>query len=187
LAVAGGVIYSGVYRDTMFEVKAGSGAELWSYNLGFAGDLYGAPMVQPAVGNGVVYTGYTSTPIPIPFYALSIGTGALLWSGTGQLSSAPIAANGVVYIGLANDLNALDGNTGHVLWRYTTTSGAGCSAVVANGKLYFCSGNNLYAFGLPSGAAVDQPSAPPELTTLQPDFTLTPSQPAAMPPGNGDN
>jgi outer membrane protein assembly factor BamB len=63
---------------------------------------------------------------------------------------------GCFNIGLGNDLYALDGSTGHGLWRYTTSSGVSNSPVVANGKLYIASGNSLYAFGLPSSAGTEQ-------------------------------
>lgn len=87
----------------------------------------------------------------------------------------------MLYIGLANDVYALDASTGQGLWRSTTgtNTGVSCSPVVANGKVYVCSGNNLYAYGVPSSAAAEQESAPPDQTTLRPDFSLKPSQPPA--------
>jgi eukaryotic-like serine/threonine-protein kinase len=139
--IADGVIYSGQTGNTFYALKAGTGVELWNFDIGCT---FGQPMVQPAIGVGVVYASAQCTRI----YALDSSTGSLLWSDPGQVTGSPVVANGLVYIGVGNELYALDGSTGHGLWGYVPPDGVGCSPVVVNGTVYVCSGNNLLKFSL---------------------------------------
>jgi outer membrane protein assembly factor BamB len=90
-AVVNGVVYVGSRDNSIYALKASTGAKLWSYQTGGPVDS------SPAVANGVVYVGSYDNSV----YALKASTGALLWSyATGSLvESSPAVANGVVYVG----------------------------------------------------------------------------------------
>jgi outer membrane protein assembly factor BamB len=62
----------------------------------------------------------------------------------------PTVANGVVYVGSADDnVYALNAETGAKLWSYTTDYGVYASRAVADGVVYVGSENGkVYAFGL---------------------------------------
>jgi outer membrane protein assembly factor BamB len=91
-AVVNGVVYVGaLYDDTVYAVKAGTGALLWSYTTNSPVDS------SPAVANGVLHVGSDDKHV----YALNEKTGAKLWSfATGYfVESSPAVANEVVYVG----------------------------------------------------------------------------------------
>ena len=79
----------------------------------------------------------------------------LLWkytTGSGVISS-PAVANGVVYVGSAdNNVYALNASTGVLMWKYTTGNAVESSPAVANGVLYVGSyDHNLYALNASTG------------------------------------
>jgi outer membrane protein assembly factor BamB len=178
--VADGVVYVGYSNGLLYALNASTGALLWSYTTG-------GSVGSPAVANGVAYvTSYDHN-----LYALKASTGAKLWSyPVGVTNTLPAVANGVVYV-TSRDHNvwALNAGTGAKLWSYTTGKALFTSPAVANGKVYATSEDNkIYAFGLPTATGADEEaSAPPDLTTLQPNYSLLPAPPSAMPANNDDN
>ena len=68
----------------------------------------------------------------------------------GYAESSPAVANGVVYVGSAdNNVYALKASTSTKLWSYTTGSHVGSSPAVANGVVYVGGDDfNVYAFSL---------------------------------------
>ena len=112
--------------------------------------------------------------------ALDAHTGVLLWDSptNASLPSAPVVANGVVYVGSddvtqGDNLYAFDARTGARLWSYVTGI-VFSSCAVANGVVYVGSEDqNIYAFGLSDSSQTTQlPAQRPDLKTLQLDFSL---------------
>jgi outer membrane protein assembly factor BamB len=114
---------------------------------------------------------------------------ALLWSAaTGNaIYSAPVVANGVVYIGSADDnLYAYNAATGALLWSATTGSVVRSTAM-ANGVVYVGSQDGkLYAYALNAGnnPIYKRDTQPPSLWLLHPDWRL---KPAASSPAHPDS
>jgi outer membrane protein assembly factor BamB len=100
-AVANGIFYTGgLYRGPLYAFNATTGTTLWS--------VITDSIDTPAVANGIVYVGSDNGSSTLN--AFNATTGAALWSaptGTFQTTyaynpynySAPVVANGVVYIG----------------------------------------------------------------------------------------
>ena len=91
-AIADGVLYVGAEDGTLHAIDQGTGASIWTDDLG------GAIESSPAVANGVVYVGSTTGAL----YAVDAETGTTLWSGTTNASigaSSPAVVDGHVFIG----------------------------------------------------------------------------------------
>ena len=120
----------------------------------------------------------------------TVGAIDLHWSYPtgGAVISSPAIANkgGVVYVGSLDDnVYALNATTGAKLWSYPTGSYVDSSPAVANGVVYVGSyDDNVYAFDQQGGLLVRTKQPRPDPKTLQPDFTLKPSQPVTQLPGN---
>jgi outer membrane protein assembly factor BamB len=138
--------------STLFCLGAFGGGINWQHSLGGAA-------TSPAVANGWVYAGTSSTyygHIPPTLYAMAEMGGGVMWQYTlnAGIKSSPAVANGVVYFG-DNDGNlyALNANTGALLWSYMTGSSVESSPAVVNGVVYVGSDDgNVYAFGLTGGS-----------------------------------
>jgi outer membrane protein assembly factor BamB len=146
LAVANGVVYIDSGACKLYALDAATGTLKWSSASG-CGPL--------AVANGVVYANDDGN-----LYAFDAVTGALKWNhptGTWESASAPVIANGVIYISGSypdDKLYALDARKGTLLWSNSATPGnyvyIDSSLAVVNGVVYGSSNNNiLYAFHLP--------------------------------------
>jgi eukaryotic-like serine/threonine-protein kinase len=69
-----------------------------------------------------------------------------------SVNSNPVVANGMVYVGGAdNSMYALNANTGDVVWKFFTGGYEYSSAAVANGVVYAVGSNNLYALNARTG------------------------------------
>lgn len=154
-AVADGVAY--VYgEEAISAVRLTDSKVIWTYTLDapigdrpmpvgshlYVGDIAGDS--PPAVTPGLRDT-----------YALDRRTGAVLWRApTGIVSgSSAVEADGLVYIGGDNALNALDAATGAIRWRVRmpyNTSVQG-TPVVSKGIVYFV-GDGAYAVDAATGA-----------------------------------
>ncbi|MDZ8053268.1 MAG: PQQ-binding-like beta-propeller repeat protein [Aulosira sp. ZfuVER01] len=67
------------------------------------------------------------------------------------LSSPPIVANGIVYVGGSNShLYAIDAEVGKQIWQFKATSGIHSSAAIADGMVYIGS-DSLYALSATTG------------------------------------
>ncbi|MFN8459875.1 MAG: PQQ-binding-like beta-propeller repeat protein [Anaerolineae bacterium] len=79
---------------------------------------------------------------------------ALRWQfrGTDGVSSPPVAAENVIYVGSnAGYLYALDAQTGQEIWRFQTTGGVNLAPTVASGLVYVASDGQLYALDSQTG------------------------------------
>jgi outer membrane protein assembly factor BamB len=114
------MVYVGSDDDSVFALKASTGALVWSYKTG---DFIES---APAVADGVVYIGSADS----YEYALDALSGALLWkSEIGIYTHDTTVVNGVVYVGGY----ALDARTGTRLWFSFDTDNA---PAVVDGVVY---------------------------------------------------
>ena len=140
-AVVDGIVYVG-YNSGVCALNAATGAVLWT---GRNGGL------EPAVANGVVYSPSDDGTL----YALNASTGDVLWTFASGSIGATVAsvANGKVFVGLGQNIYALDENSGALEWTapidgiYPPTS-----VSIANGVGYLASSKTLYALDLRTGA-----------------------------------
>ncbi len=165
-AVANGKVYVEFTTTTgakaqvsLCAMDASSGTILWQFApQGVSGYF------PPAVSNDVVYAG-ASIDGQGYIYAVDAVTGGMLWrsqlpvGGSSQLTT-PAVANGVVYLGFADDnddsygyMYGFDAHTGALLWNFNAAGGIYSSAAVANGVVYFGSDDmNVYALDAGTGA-----------------------------------
>jgi outer membrane protein assembly factor BamB len=147
-AVASGMVY--VFgEENVSAIRRADDAVMWTFKLDapignrpapfgdhlYVGDVGGNS--PPAVVRGLPDT-----------YALDIQTGRVVWRApTGVVAgSIAIEANGLVYIGAENMLNALDAATGAFRWRVTLPYDVyvASSPILAHGLIYFV-GDGAYA------------------------------------------
>ncbi|HET8907219.1 MAG TPA: PQQ-binding-like beta-propeller repeat protein, partial [Ktedonobacterales bacterium] len=116
------------------------------------------------VGNGVLFAAGGNAVIngvghPGAVFAIDPATGNTLWQHPDPATVIPALAydNGLVVAETGNTLEVLDAATGNRLYSFATGGALYGSPAVANGTLYFGSGDkNLYALGL-----VTPPPPPP--------------------------
>lgn len=155
-AVAGGRVIVPAGRGSsrreivLYALDARTGRVRWAARAGRSPVL---PWSAPAIARGVVYysspDGYLN--------AFRLATGRRLWRATLETRatvSSPAVANGVVYVGGACDLFALDAKTGEHLWQACVEGSlVDSSPAVAGGAVYVASSTGkLYRFDL-EGAA----------------------------------
>ena len=113
---------------------------------------------SPCVANNIMYAGSEQNGL----LALDASTGKQLWSfiskpNSGYLiyHSAPTVSNGIVYVGGSSSdpkLFAVDAATGVKKWEFLTGGPIDSSPIVANGIVYFGSGDyKLYALDAATG------------------------------------
>jgi eukaryotic-like serine/threonine-protein kinase len=143
-AIAGDMIITAGYNQTVKALDRITGDERWSYTTGYG--VQGAPLI---VDDRV----YIATDHEV--YALDLESGGLIWkvpTGTeGAYMGAPAYENGVIYTTGGKLLLALEAESGEDLWR-TQKDEMFLGPTVANGLVYV--GNfdrKLYAFDQASG------------------------------------
>jgi eukaryotic-like serine/threonine-protein kinase len=143
-AIAGDLIITAGYNQTVKAMDRLTGDGRWSYRTGYG--VQGAPLV---VGNRV----YIATDHEV--YTLDLESGQLIWkvaTGTeGAYMGAPAYEEGVIYTTGGKMLLALDAQSGRELWR-TQKDEMFLGLTVANGLIYV--GNfdrKLYAFDQSTG------------------------------------
>lgn len=102
--------------------------------------------VSLARANTAIYVGSDDNNL----YALSAGTGTLLWKYTtgGDIQSSPVVKNGTVYFGsLDNYLYAVNASTGILKWRYRTDYAISNQSPVLGGNAVFISSSAGYPVG----------------------------------------
>jgi outer membrane protein assembly factor BamB len=165
-AVAQGVVYANWADEFATEaVNTVTGNARWEGNFTTNSFALGGGTLYGGFNNGIYATGASS------------GTGGWSFPTSQPVIASPAVANGVVYAadyqGLVYAINA---TYGYELWSFQTGNFIYASPVVANGMLYVASvDHNLYAFGLPSGAAK---IARPNPAELAPDMRLRIFNPA---------
>jgi outer membrane protein assembly factor BamB len=136
----------------LFALSTANGDILWaSEECRYSGSSY--PVVAV---NGIVYASASGSLI-----ALNAKDGTKLWNytigGDVYMPSSPAVANGVVYIGSADNhkVYALDAEKGDLFWEYTTGGAVTSSPTVANGIVYIGSDDNkLYALNATTGKKI---------------------------------
>ena len=128
-------------REATQEVDA-----LWRFaeadNQGFLRDAWGYAN-HPVLADGTVYFGTAATGC---LYAIDANTGEPLWvhRGGDELGTAPLVANGVVYVAPGRtrfkegiQVHALESVTGKVLWEFETRGRGTTSPVLDEGRVIF--------------------------------------------------
>ena len=117
----------------------------------------------PTVADGVMYTITGQSAGNSPNATLNAigdaGFGSTNWTflGDGKLTTPPIVADGLVYVGsAAGNLYALDANTGATVWSATLAT-APSSFAASNGTLVVAAGSTLMAYRT-AGAITDPPA-----------------------------
>jgi outer membrane protein assembly factor BamB len=166
-AVANGLVYvgSGDPADSVYALKASSGAIVWRYPVGKPGGSSvpsAAAVAAGAVYISVVYAGGEKATV----YALSGATGRKLWTHVvGDVASAPSAGGGVVYV-LSGDgsdaMYALRASTGAEIWHHRmpvgtpglqgTTDALSSGPALSEGLVYGLFQDKLYALRTTTGA-----------------------------------
>jgi probable HAF family extracellular repeat protein len=137
-----GRLIVGANDGAVYGIDPYSGAVLWN-----AMTTYGTGGISgmPAVDGPIAYVGSSDGSL----YAFEVYTGGQIWSMyIGGWVNSPISANGVVYAGSLGVLQAVDAQSGRVLWISPPVAGGWtASAAVADGTVYVALGDqNLYAF-----------------------------------------
>ncbi len=126
-----------IYQLAVLDAGSGFGG---AGPVGFSlGDI---SVPSPAVANDALYFAFAST-LYGPRWRYDTGT---------TISSAPVIANGVAYVG-SDKTYALDATTGALRWQSTVV---GSDYAVANGVLYESGGSTFYALDAGTGALLWQ-------------------------------
>jgi outer membrane protein assembly factor BamB len=156
-AVADEIVYGITSEANIYAFNARQGTKIWNYSIydGWATDD------QPyfAISSGLLYARNGLNKI----YAINALSGNKIWYKTFENStyhgiSAPTAVNGVVYLGTDTGIYALKGNSGEVVWNYSTPSNFG-PPVIVNGVLYATSNEQVYAIQIPSSTIEPNPES----------------------------
>ncbi|OPX25004.1 MAG: hypothetical protein B1H04_00905 [Planctomycetales bacterium 4484_123] len=129
MAVAGGKVYL-THQGRVLALDAGTGKEVWTYEVKADQSSGGGRVVQAGAGRVWVQVGGTL-----------VG-----WGGVGL--TAPAVRQGIVYFGSAKGLHALDARTGRALWLFKTPRRVTGRPVVANGVIYFATNEQVRAGGV---------------------------------------
>jgi outer membrane protein assembly factor BamB len=113
-AVSNGVAYLGCAMGVVSAVNVLDGSEVWTFNATRGVGFVSSPAIGP---NGLVYIASLDGGL----YALA-QNGTLAWryaAGERAFTTPAVDANGVVYFGCDdNQLHAVNGSTGMLLWTY---------------------------------------------------------------------
>lgn len=134
--VVGGVVYLTAV-NTAYALDESTGELVWSYGT----ERYPARDFPAVVADGVYYFSPDDH-----IYALDAGTGEVLWSFRvdGMINTAPVAAEGLVYVGSESGrFYALDAAAGGLVWSRGPMMGELRSPAVVDGVLYAESSDGL--------------------------------------------
>ncbi|MEM7348475.1 MAG: PQQ-binding-like beta-propeller repeat protein, partial [Chloroflexota bacterium] len=153
VGVAGGNIFIEGKRK-LHAFSLDQGQEQWAFNLP-------GSFVSPAINdNQVIVRAESGTEGYI--FALTADTGLKLWqfkfprvgSADGDLGghvTSPVIVDGLVIVGASKTFNALDAQTGDLVWSFQTEEPIGSSASIIDNTVYFVDFDNLYALDLATG------------------------------------
>ncbi|MEU7023840.1 PQQ-binding-like beta-propeller repeat protein [Streptomyces sp. NPDC046203] len=158
-AVAGGAVYFPDWGGYLHKVDAKTGKKIWSHRVSEYNGITGSvSRSNPTVVGGTVYIGDTSG---AHLLAINATTGTLRWSTQVDshpyaiLTQSPVVYDGVVYQGVSSreselglnadfkcctfrgSANAIDAETGKVLWRhYTVPENGGQTGGYSGGAIW---------------------------------------------------
>jgi outer membrane protein assembly factor BamB len=144
-AISDDVVYIASQDRHLYALRAKSGTVLWSAATG--GSF--VPAGPVAIASGAVYVTANNA-----LEAFSAKTGVLLWSVPDIADSAPVYANGLVYVGGAGySVYAFVAKTGAQVWKAATGNVVNPSVAVDRTTVYAGSADGLlYAFSATTGA-----------------------------------
>ena len=153
IVITDGLLFAESDRK-LHAVALASGEEQWEFNL--AGSF-----LSPAAVNGTVYV-RSETGADGFVFALAADSGAKLWQykfakvgssydNVGGHVTSPVVVDGLVLVGAAENVVALDTQDGKELWRFVTEYPVVSSVSVADGLVYFADFTRLYALDLQTG------------------------------------
>jgi outer membrane protein assembly factor BamB len=145
-AAASGMVYVTSQDGGVYALNGSTGVVIWSRQLGISPTPRPVPYVTYgglSVANSAVYieaADPNSRQRGYNVYALDANTGATIWKSpyVGGANTSPAIANGMVYVGTASGLSALNASTGTTVWQYQAPPNYGepYSPVVANSVVY---------------------------------------------------
>ena len=149
-------LYIGSWDSYLYALDATTGKEKWKFKTGEDPINNNQVGLQgsPTIANGTVYIGCRDSHV----YAVDSATGRKKWeysTGNSWVSNTPAVAKGVVYVG-TTPLNALDANTGKLLYTMNGDSGGVFSSVALAGDMAYFGDlmGSLYAFDTKTGKRV---------------------------------
>ena len=165
--IAGDLVYLASEDGALTAVDLETGAEVWSVDTGS-----GFP-TDPVVADGVVYVGNQAGPL----HALDAASGAMLWVAEGVADVyAPTAAEGMVFITRFGEegvvLNALNGDTGEVVWTTLLGESSYGSPSALDGRVFVTGSAEedkapaILAFDIESGESVWRSAAETPVTLV---------------------
>lgn len=154
-AIADNTVFIGSWDSYLYALDAATGKEKWRFKTGEDSVNFNQVGFQssPAVAGGTVYVGCRDAHV----YAIDAATGRKKWdysTGDAWVSNTPAVSGGVVYVG-TNPFNALDANTGKLLYSFQARSGVFSSPAIAGDTAYFGSLiGSLFAIDTKTGKQV---------------------------------
>jgi outer membrane protein assembly factor BamB len=153
--IAGGLMFA-EGEGTLHALALDSGREVWQIHLP------GSFLSPTVLGDSVFARAESGEDGYV--YALSAEAGAKLWEfkfpqvgssydNIGGHVTSPIVAGGLVLIGAAQTLFALDAESGEPVWRFEAAAPIASSATVAEDLVYVADFTQLYALDLKTGEA----------------------------------
>jgi outer membrane protein assembly factor BamB len=148
-----GRLFLGTNHGLVLAVQAETGRVLWERR--FAGCV----AASPAVGNGIVYLGFTDPPpcrgtAPTFLAAFDARDGKTLWRfRAGVVETSPLLTEGRVYFGSWDHrVYALDARTGRLAWSFATGGRVKAGVAFARGTIFVGSyDGRLYALDARTG------------------------------------
>lgn len=136
-----GLVYFGTPIRFVYAVDAETGKEVWKFEAGAS--LCGAPVYD----NGKIYFGVHSG--EDEFYCVDAKTGEIIWTqDIGWVWGSPNVSDGMVYIsGIDGNVQALDAETGHIIWRHRLDRSI-CSEPAVEGDQVFFGSWDHYLYGM---------------------------------------
>lgn len=111
------VVYGSANAQGLIALDIQTGEQIWIFEPGSENSLPWTLLTRPAVAEGIICVGSSNKKV----YALEALTGRSLWvfsTGGESMPSAPVIADGIVYIGTLNIFWALELQTGNLLWTF---------------------------------------------------------------------
>ena len=143
-AVVDGKVYVGSADGYVYSLNANTGELIWKH-------FTGAWTTSPTVVDGKVFIGSLNP--GFLFYCLDAATGDSVWDlepqGNNVISANAVVINDRVFVGEASIpgvIDAVDENSGAIIWQYQLRLPVSSSAAFANDKIFVGStDNNIYS------------------------------------------